>query len=167
MVHVRSCWSKTCPKLTVQHNSYTSANSGHLQGHGHELPLFATKSIDLVSNQALTAEHLASGGAGDVGALVALLATSKADTRPPPARAGALATENVDRDSLGSNVTLDAVYGQISDRDTGSRLAGGRAVLVVLLDHDSVLGNLGNVSLGCDSAGIAIQKLTFLRVMFL
>ena len=36
----------------------------------------------------------------------------------------------------------DVVDGQASDRDAGGGLAGGRAVLVVLLDHDSVLGDL-------------------------
>lgn len=87
-------------------------------------------------------EDLARSGAGNVGALVALLATRDADARPLPARAGALAAENVDGSSLGADAALDVVDGQASDRDAGGGLAGGRAVLVVLLDHDSVLGDL-------------------------
>ena len=89
-----------------------------------------------------TANNLARSRAGHVGALGALLATSETDTRPLPARAGALAAENVDGSSLGADGTLNIVDGQASDRDAGSRLAGRRAVLVVLLDHDSVLGDL-------------------------
>ena len=92
-------------------------------------------------------ENLAGSGAGDVGALAALLATRDADTRPLPARAGALTAENVDGSSLGADAALDVVDGQASDRDTGGRLAGGRAVLVVLLDHDTVLGDLYVVSI--------------------
>lgn len=91
--------------------------------------------------------NLASSWAGDVGALAALLATRDADARPLPARAGALAAENVDGSSLRADGALDVVNGQASDRDAGGGLAGGRAVLVVLLDHDSVLGDLRIVSL--------------------
>lgn len=95
-----------------------------------------------ISQSASKAENLAGSRAGDVGALVALLATGNADTRPLPARAGALAAKDVDRSSLGANGALDTVDGQASDGDTSGGLAGGRAVLVVLLDHDSVLGDL-------------------------
>lgn len=86
--------------------------------------------------------NLAGSGAGNVGALAALAATRDADARPLPARAGALAAENVDGSSLGADAALDVVDGQASDGDAGGGLAGGRAVLVVLLDHDSVLGDL-------------------------
>jgi hypothetical protein len=145
----------------VQRYSYTPANSGRLQKTRHYPPHL------IISNPASTSGNLASSGAGDVGALVALLATSDANTRPLPVRAGALTTENVDRDSLRCNVTLDPVDGQASDRDTSGRRAGRRAVLVVLLDHDSVLENLGNVSFGYDFLRTAMRVLTFLRVMFL
>ena len=92
-------------------------------------------------------DNLAGSGAGDVGALGALLAARNADARPLPARAGALAAENVDGSSLGADGALDVVDGQAGDRNAGGGLAGGRAVLVVLLDHDSVLGDLWIVSL--------------------
>jgi hypothetical protein len=135
-----------------------SFHSSHLPGHTRELPPFATSHLWMF-NPVLTAANLASSGAGDVEALVALLATSKADTRPLPAGAGALTTENVHRDGLGANAALDAVDSQASNRDTGGRLAGRRAVLVVLLDHDSVLGNVlkGDVLVGhvLDGAGRA------------
>ena len=92
-------------------------------------------------------ENLARSRARHVHALVALLAAADADTRPLPVRAGALAAENVDRDGLGRNAASDAVDGEAGDGDAGGGLAGGRAVLVVLLDHDTVLGDLYVVSI--------------------
>lgn len=75
-------------------------------------------------------------------ALGALLAAGKADARPGPVGAGALATEDVDGDGLGGDRAGDLLDVQAGDGDAGGGLAGGRAVLVVLLDDDAVLGDL-------------------------
>jgi hypothetical protein len=112
--------------------------------------------------------HLASSRAGDVRALAALLTTRNADTRPLPVRASTLGAENVDRDSLGSDAAGDIVNGKTSDRDAGGGGAGGRAVLVVLLDQNSGLGDvLEGDSLVGDVLGNLVSTdrgLVFLRM---
>jgi hypothetical protein len=87
---------------------------------------------------------------GDVHAACALLSTSDSVTRPGPVGARALTAEDVDIKTLSSNSTLDVLDGEASDRDTSSGLAGGATVLVVLLDDDTVLGDVveGDVLIG-------------------
>lgn len=86
--------------------------------------------------------RLAGSRARDVLALVALLATAYRDTRPLPVGAGTLGAENVDGNGLGGNRTLDVRDSKTSDRDAVSRLASRRAVFVVLLDDDALLGDV-------------------------
>ena len=83
-----------------------------------------------------------SATAGDVLALGALLSTSDAVSRPGPARAGALAAEQVGVGAGRGNTALDASESEVGDGDTGGGGAGGAAVLVVLLDDDTVLGDV-------------------------
>jgi hypothetical protein len=116
-----------------------------------------------------TVSHLARSRAGNISALVTRLATTNANTRPLPPRARALATQNVHIRTLRSDGALDVVNGEASDRDAGGRLAGRRAVLVVLLDYYAVLGDLVGVlvwiiaMVRMDEVG----TLTFLSVMSL
>jgi hypothetical protein len=86
--------------------------------------------------------HLARSRAGDVGALAALHTTSNADTRPLPVGASTLGAKNVNLLSLGTDGALDVLDGEAGDRDAGGGGASGRAVLVVLLDQDSGLGDV-------------------------
>ena len=95
-----------------------------------------------VSHFAAESGHLASSRAGDVRALATLYTTSNRVARPGPVAAGALRTEDVDRDSLAGDSAGHTLDSQAGDGDTSSGGASRRAVLVVLLDDDTVLGDL-------------------------
>ena len=81
--------------------------------------------------------HLARSRAGDVGAAGGLLATGDGVAGPGPAGAGAGGTEDVDVGGGASDGTGVLAHGQAGDWDTSGGLAGGRAVLVVLLNDDT------------------------------
>lgn len=87
-------------------------------------------------------DHLARGRARDVHAVVALLATLDVNTRPGPVGASALSAEDVDRGSLGRDAASNVLNGETSDRNAIGGLASRGAVLVVLLDDDTLLGDL-------------------------
>lgn len=101
--------------------------------------------------------------AGNAGALGALGAAGDGVAGPLPVGAGALAAEDVGLDGLGGDGALDAGDGEVGDGHAGGGVAGGRAVLVVLLDHDAVLGDVGqgDVLVGDvgDGAGRAVHGL--------
>jgi hypothetical protein len=86
--------------------------------------------------------HLARSRAGDVGALAALHAASDADARPLPVGASTLGAKDVNLLGLGSDAASNVLDSKTGDRDAGGGLASGRAVLVVLLDQDSGLGDV-------------------------
>jgi hypothetical protein len=86
--------------------------------------------------------HLTGSRARNVKALGALLATSQRVARPGPVGASALGTQDVDGNSVRSNAAGDASDGQAGDGNAGGGSAGGRTVLVVLLDDDTVFGDL-------------------------
>jgi len=90
--------------------------------------------------------HLARSRAGDVGALGALLAAGDGVARPSPVGASSLGAKDVNRHGVGSDAASHALDGEAGDRNAGGGSAGRRAVLVVLLDDDAVLGNLGRQS---------------------
>jgi hypothetical protein len=85
---------------------------------------------------------LARSTGGNVEARSALLSASDAVARPGPVGAAALTAEDVDVGSRRSDGTLDVLDSETSDWDTGGGLASRRAVLVVLLDDNSVLGDV-------------------------
>jgi hypothetical protein len=95
-------------------------------------------------------QRLAGSTAGDVHATGALLSTSDGVTRPSPVGARSLTAKYVVVETLSSNGTLDVLDGKTGDRDTSGGLAGRRAVQVVLLDDDTVLGDVleGDVLVG-------------------
>ena len=101
----------------------------------------STQHLEL-SEKTTNAVHLARSRAGDVRALAALHAASDADTRPLPVGASTLGAKNVNLLSLGTDGALDVLDGEAGDRDAGGGGASGRAVLVVLLDQDSGLGDV-------------------------
>lgn len=76
-------------------------------------------------------------------ALGASLTTSDGDTGPGPVSAAARSTENVDISSVALDGTGDLREGDIRDLDTVGRGTSGAAVLVILLNDESVLGNTG------------------------
>jgi hypothetical protein len=91
--------------------------------------------------------------AGDVHAAGALLSSSDGVTRPGPVGARSLTAEDVDIKTLSSDATLDVLDGEASNRDTSGGLAGRAAVQVVLLDDDTVLGNVLEGDVGVADAG--------------
>jgi hypothetical protein len=87
--------------------------------------------------------HLARSNAWDVLALAAGLTTSDGVTGPGPVRAGALTAENVDVGSRALDGTLDVLDGEVGNWDTSGWGTSWGAVLVVLLDDDTVLSDAG------------------------
>lgn len=85
---------------------------------------------------------LAGSGLRNVGALGALLSTSDRVTRPSPVGASTLGAKNVDGGSAGRDGTLDILNSKTSDGNAGGRGSSGRSVLVVLLDDNTVLGDV-------------------------
>jgi len=87
--------------------------------------------------------HLAGGAraAGDTRALGGLLATGDLVARPLPAGASTRGTENVGVGARAGNADSVVSHGKTSDWDTVSGLASRGAVLVVLLNNNTVLGN--------------------------
>ena len=81
--------------------------------------------------------------AGDVGALGALGSASDLVAGPLPVGAGSLTAKDVGLNTLGRNSASDARDLEIGDGNTGGGLASGGAVLVVLLDDDTVLSDVG------------------------
>lgn len=98
--------------------------------------------------------HLASSAtAGDVLALGALLSTGDTVSGPGPARAGALAAEEIGVSAGRRDGALDAGDGQVGDRDSSGWGTGGAAVLIVLLDDDAVLGDVAQADVVEGDAG--------------
>ena len=117
--------------------------------------------------------HLAAGTrtAGDTRALGGLLATGDLVARPLPAGASARGTEDVGVGTSAGDTDSVISHGKASDRDASGGLAGGRTVLVVLLDNNTVLGDsredVAGVSDAGDLASSAVDSLnteTVLRV---
>jgi hypothetical protein len=82
------------------------------------------------------------GSAGNVRALGAVDTAGDLDLGPVPLGARALAAKNVGLDTLGSHGTGDTRDIDVGDGNTSGGLAGGRAVLVVLLDDNAVLADV-------------------------
>jgi len=117
----------------------------------------------LCSSDSPSSAHLARSAAGNVRALGALHTTSDAVARPGPVGARTLRAQNVHISTLGRNRTLNILHSQTRDRHTSGRSTSGAAVLVVLLNHDTVLCNVleRNVLVGdaADGAGSAVDGL--------
>jgi hypothetical protein len=118
-----------------------------------------------------SSQHLARSAGRDTGAASALLSTSDAVARPGPVGAATLTAKDVDVSTLGGDSTLDVLNSEASNRDTGSGLASGGAVLVVLLDDDTILGDVlesdvlvGNARDGTSGARDGLDADTVVRV---
>jgi hypothetical protein len=79
-----------------------------------------------------------------------------AGERPVGARAGA--AEDVVVLGAARRRAGDLVQLEVRDRDASGRLAGGRAVLVVLLDDDAVLGDAGERDAGVGDVGDGARR---------
>lgn len=87
--------------------------------------------------------HLAGGtrSAGDTGTLGGLLATGDLVARPLPAGASTRGTEDVGVGTRAGDTDGVVSHGQSSDWHARGWFACRRAVLVVLLDNNTVLGD--------------------------
>lgn len=107
--------------------------------------------------------NLAGGRAGNVGALGRGLASGDLVTGPGPVRAGTLGAQDVDVGGRGSDRAGNLANLEVGDGDAGGGSASRAAVLVVLLNDDTVLGNVGQGDAGVldvgDGAGGAVDGL--------
>lgn len=109
------------------------------------------------------ASNLARSTGRNVLAVIAGLSTGEVNTGPGPVGARAVTAEDVDLGGIVLKSTGDTVNGDIGDGDTSGGGAGGRAVLVVLLDDDTVLGDTGELDVGvgdlADITGLLVDGL--------
>jgi hypothetical protein len=98
-------------------------------------------------------ERLARSTRRNVRASTAFLTPSNRVTGPGPSRARSLSAKNVNISSRAADRALNILDRKTSDRDACCRCASWGAVLVILLDNDTVLGDTGegNTAVG-DSA---------------
>lgn len=118
-----------------------------------------------------TLNHLTRRTSRHVRALGALLAPSNSHAAPLPARARPLAAQKVDWCRAARNGALDSIQSQISDRHAcrgGTRRA---SILVILLNHNAVLGDVGERDVAvrhivylASSAVYSLDAHTILRV---
>jgi hypothetical protein len=96
----------------------------------------------------LAAGRLAAGNAGDVLAAGAGFATGELDARPSPVRAGTRGAQNVDIGSGARDGPGNLAHLQVGDGNTAGGGASGAAVLVVLLNDNTVLGDAAQGDVG-------------------
>jgi hypothetical protein len=84
---------------------------------------------------------LARGASRNILALGALLTAGDVDARPCPVGAAARSTKDVNISGRALHGTSDLLEGNIRNLDAVGGIAGGAAVLVVLLDDNTVLGD--------------------------
>ena len=101
----------------------------------------------------LIAGNLARSAGRHTRALAALLTTSDGVSRPGPVLAATVTAENVDVSSAALNGTGNLLNLEAGNGDTGGGLAGRAAVLVILLDDDTVLGDVGKLDVGESDVG--------------
>lgn len=87
--------------------------------------------------------RLARSPSRHIAALSALLPARNRNAIPLPPGARSLSTEQIHRRRTAANGALNAVQRQRRDRNTRSGSAGGASVLVILLDDNAVLGDVG------------------------
>ena len=81
-------------------------------------------------------------------ALAASLTTSDRVSRPGPARAATATAKNIDVSSTALNGTGNLLDSQAGNGDTSSGGTGRAAVLVILLDDNTIAGDLGQLDVG-------------------
>lgn len=76
-------------------------------------------------------------------ALGALFTTSESVSRPGPVLATAATAKDVDGSSAALNCAGNLLDSEVGNGDTGSGIAFRAAVLVILLDDDTILSDVG------------------------
>lgn len=117
----------------------------------------------LFINHHLIAGNLARSAGRHTRALAALLTTSEGVSSPGPVLAAAVTAEDVDVSTAALNGTGNLLNLEAGNGDTGGGLAGRAAVLVILLNDDTVLGDSGEsdvlVGDALDGTGGAVDGL--------
>jgi hypothetical protein len=102
----------------------------------------------LFSDHYLIPSNLARSDRRHVLALAASLTARDIVSRPGPVRAATVAAENEDGSSLALNTAGNLLDSQTGNGDTGGGSSGRATVLVILLDDDTVLGDVGQLDVG-------------------
>ena len=89
--------------------------------------------------------HLTSSWTRHIRARRALLSTRDANTSPGPVRAASAATKDVNLRSTTRHATCNTADGEAGNGHSSRGLAGGASVLIVLLDDDAVLCDVGQL----------------------
>jgi len=160
----RSCEQRVSSLITI-YIHFSEANPQHTK----QLPNSPSRTD---SCRTSAYNRLAGSTGWDALALGGLLATGDRVARPGPVAAARAGTaEDVDVSSRAGDGASDAGDGQVSDWDTGGGRASRAAVLVVLLDDDSVRGDsgesdvrVGDVLDGASVAGDGLDTDTVCRV---
>lgn len=113
--------------------------------------------------------HLARGSVWDTLAVVRVRSTSDVNSSPGPVAAAS--AENVDVDTVAGDGTGNTVDGEVGDGDTVSWGTGWGSVLVILLDDNTVVGDVaesdvlvGDTGDGSSGIGDSLDTDTVLRV---
>lgn len=85
---------------------------------------------------------------GHILAFAAGLSASEVHAAPGPVAAAAITAQDVDFHRIGLQGASDSIHSQVGDRDAVSGRPSRRAVLIVLLNHDAVVGNSRDSDVG-------------------
>ena len=99
--------------------------------------------MNTASQSPRVSPYLTRSTSRNVLALGASLTTCDGDTRPSPVSAAARSTENVDISSVALHGAGNLLEGDVRDLDTVGWGTSGAAILVILLNNESVLGDTG------------------------
>jgi hypothetical protein len=143
---IKSKTSSCCPtfgfdKVDVE-RVYTKNKDIQEAKHKHTTYLSQAVPRLLYCQTSARHQRLARSRRRHIQALRALGATSNAVTAPSPVRASTLSAQNVHLHTLRRNSTSNTLDSQTSDRNTVSRGTSRAAVLIVLLNNNTVLGNV-------------------------
>lgn len=90
------------------------------------------------------ASRLASGRSRHVGTRFAGLASCDIDLPPDPVATAAAAAEDIDGRGIAVHDAGDGMEHQIGNGHTGGWPPRRRAIVIVLLDHDAIAGDVGH-----------------------
>jgi hypothetical protein len=100
-----------------------------------------------------TAVGLAASTARNILALFTLLSTSEANALPSPVGAATATTEDIDISSRAADATGNTIDSKPSNGNTSGGNTGRRTVLIVLLDDNAVVSDVGECDVLVSNTG--------------